>query len=107
MLLQLPPSLRLDFERLAAYPRLLPRDLRYAFEFRDPSWFTTDLYALLREHNAALCLAESEKLEVPDMIIAYLANCRLRKPGYGDADIERFAARSRGLLATDRLLVVV
>lgn len=102
VLFQLPPNLRLDLERLDAYLRLLPRGLRSVFEFRDPSWFTTDVYALLREHNVALCLAESETLETPEVITADFAYYRLRKPGYGAADMERFAARAREQLAASR-----
>jgi len=64
VLFQLPPYLKLDLDRLAAFLPLLPRDRRHAFEFRDPSWLTEDMYALLREHGVALCVAESERLEI-------------------------------------------
>ena len=99
VLFQLPPYLRLDFERLAAYLRLLPEGGRYTFEFRHPSWFTDDVYELLRAHNVALCVAESEKLEVPEVVTADFAYYRLRKPDYGDAEIGLLAgagARAAG-----------
>ncbi len=102
LLFQLPPYLKLDLARLAAFLPLLPGDLRCAFEFRDPSWFVDDVYALLRERNIALCVAESETLEVPDVATADYVYRRLRKPAYGAADLEKFAARSRELLAVDR-----
>ena len=102
LLFQLPPYLKLDLARLAAFLPLLPGDLRCAFEFRDPSWFVDDVYALLRERNIALCVAESETLEVPDVITADYVYRRLRKPEYGAADLEKFAARSRELLAAGR-----
>ena len=38
-----------------------------AFEFRHKSWFTDEIYAILREHNAALCVAESDDLSTPDV----------------------------------------
>ena len=107
VLFQLPPNLRLDLERLDAYLRLLPGGMRYAFEFRHASWFADDVYALLREHNVSLCVAESEKLEVPEVITADFVYYRLRKPGYSDDEIERFAARSRELLATGRDVYVM
>ena len=51
VLFQLPPNLRCDVDRLAAFLQLLPAGLRVALEFRDTSWFTDDVYALLRGHN--------------------------------------------------------
>jgi uncharacterized protein YecE (DUF72 family) len=99
VLFQLPPYLKLDVDRLAAFLPLLPGGLRCAFEFRHPSWFADDVYALLRERNISLCVAESETLEVPYVVTADYVYFRLRKPRYDEADIERFAARSRDLLA--------
>jgi uncharacterized protein YecE (DUF72 family) len=98
VLFQLPPFLKLDLPRLDAYLRLLPEGGRYTFEFRHPSWFTDDVYELLRAHNAALCVAESEKLEVPDVVTADFSYYRLRKPEYSEAEIGGLAARALGLL---------
>ena len=82
VLLQLPPNLKLDLERLETFLGWLPRDLRFAFEFREPSWFREEVYALLRAHNAALCVAEAETLAVPDVVTADFAYYRMRKPPY-------------------------
>ena len=38
-----------------------PKELRYCFEFRHTSWFCKEVYDLLRQHNAALCIADSPK----------------------------------------------
>ena len=102
VLLQLPPDLKRDDERLAAYLALLPSDLRFTVEFRHTSWFTDDVYALLREHNAALCVAESEKLEVPEVLTADFCYFRKRKPAYSADDVARIAARTLELLHTGR-----
>ena len=102
VLFQLPPQLRLDLGRLEAFLALLPSDWRFAFEFRDASWFVDDVYALLREKGAALCVAESEKLQVPDVVTAAFAYFRLRKPVYGPADLDGVVARSRTLLGQGR-----
>ncbi len=107
VLVQLPPNLKLDLERLEAFFELLPAGTRFAFEFRHTSWFTDDVFALLREHDASLCVAESEKLEVPDVVTAGFVYYRLRKPGYGDDDLERFSARAQELLATGRDVYLV
>jgi uncharacterized protein YecE (DUF72 family) len=102
VLFQLPPYLKLDLERLDAYLRLLPEGGRYTFEFRHPSWFTNEVYELLRAHNAALCVAESEKLEVPDVVTADFAYYRLRRLEYSQAELGGLAARALGLLGEGR-----
>ena len=47
--------------------RACRKDLRYAFEFRHASWQNDEVYRALEKHNACYCLAESEKLEPPDV----------------------------------------
>jgi uncharacterized protein YecE (DUF72 family) len=107
VLFQLPPNLKCEVERLAGYLALLPAGMRYAFEFRHPSWLTEEVYSVLRERNVSLCVAESEKLEVPEVITADFVYYRLRKPDYSEADIDAIAARSRELLATGRDLYLM
>jgi uncharacterized protein YecE (DUF72 family) len=60
----------------------VPRGLKSAFEFRHASWFCDEAYDVMREANVALCLAESEKLETPDVLTADFAYLRLRKEDY-------------------------
>lgn len=107
VLLQLPPNLRLDRERLAAFLELLPRDTRFSFEFRDASWFTEEVYDLLRAHNASLCVAEAENLVVPDVTTADFAYYRLRKPPYDDLAIRRLRRRADRLVAEGRDVFVL
>ncbi len=57
LLWQLPPTFRRDDERLASALDALPPG-RHAFEFRHQSWFAEDVYALLRQHGAALVVAD-------------------------------------------------
>ncbi len=57
VLWQLPESFHRDSERLAACLEQLPPG-RHAFELRHPSWFTGDVYSLLREHDAALVIGD-------------------------------------------------
>jgi uncharacterized protein YecE (DUF72 family) len=82
VLFQLPPFLKCDVTLLKDFLAVLPRSLRAAFEFRHASWFSEEVYAALRAANAALCNAESEKLETPDVQTADFAYLRLRKEGY-------------------------
>jgi uncharacterized protein YecE (DUF72 family) len=107
ILLQLPPALQVDLPRLAAFLPLLPGELRFTIEFRHASWFTEDVYELLREHGVALCLAESETLETPPVITAGFVYHRLRKPGYATRDLERFADSARASLEAGRDVYMV
>ena len=56
--------------------------IRAAFEFRHVSWFSDEVYELLRRADAALCQAESEKIETPNVQTASFAYLRLRKEDY-------------------------
>jgi len=107
VLFQLPPAMKCDVPLLRDYLALLPEGQRYAFEFRHPSWLDDSVYDALRARNVSLCVAESERLEVPEVITADFVYYRLRKPDYTDADIDTIAARSKELLATDRDLYLM
>jgi len=107
ILFQLPPAMKCDVPLLTAYLDLLPKDLRYAFEFRHKSWLDEPVYDELRKRNVSLCVAESEKLEVPEVITADFVYYRLRKPEYTDADVESIRARSQELLAGGRDLYLM
>jgi uncharacterized protein YecE (DUF72 family) len=80
VLFQLPPYLKCDPPRLKNFLAELPKNHRVAFEFRDASWFCDETYDLLRGANAALCIAESEKLETPQVRTADFCYLRLRDP---------------------------
>ena len=56
-LLQLPPSMEAEPERLAETLDAFAKR-RVAVEFRHSSWFTDEVMAVLRSHNAALCLVD-------------------------------------------------
>ena len=62
---------------------------RAAFEFRHPSWFDDEVFGLLRDHRAALCVADAEgNLEVPFVATTDWGYLRLRRPDYGDAELK-------------------
>jgi uncharacterized protein YecE (DUF72 family) len=56
VLYQLPPGWKLDRGRLEHFLHVLPRNVRHVLEFREPSWYADDVYALMRRHDVALCL---------------------------------------------------
>lgn len=55
ILYQLPPRFRINLERLAEFLALLPRDLTHVFEFREASWLTDEMLALLDANGASFC----------------------------------------------------
>jgi uncharacterized protein YecE (DUF72 family) len=87
ILFQLPPNFASDPARLTDFVRLLPRTVKAAFEFRNASWFGDDIYQILRDHNAALCMAENENLETPPVVTADFVYLRLRKPDYSEPEL--------------------
>lgn len=107
LLFQLPPNFKADVERLTSFLMISafksPDAPPIAFEFRDPSWFCDEIYSLLREHNAALCIAESDDLVTPEVHTAASHTCfRLRRNGgYSVAELDVFATRF-ALLAKQR-----
>jgi len=107
ILFQLPPALKCDVPLLHGYLELLPTDLRYAFEFRHASWLVEPVYEELRRRNISLCVAESERLEVPEVITADFVYFRLRKPEYSADDVAAIAARTKELLASGRDLYLM
>jgi len=106
VLFQLPPDLKCDIDRLAAFLKLLPDDILCAFEFRHPSWLVPEVYDLLRESRISLCVAESTKLEVPEVITAGFVYYRLRKPEYTPEEVEAIAVHAREMLASGRDLYI-
>jgi len=100
VLFQLPPYLHRDVARLDSFLDSLPADLRSTVEFRHESWLTDEVFEVLRRHGVALCVAESEKLEVPKVVTAGFVYERLRKPSYSDGDLAAIAARTRRSLVS-------
>lgn len=96
VLFQLPPTFKKDATRLRAFLALLPREGRVAFEFRHPSWFDDEVFGLLREHHAALCIADEEDdLRVPVVATAAWGCLRLRRPDYDAAALKAWAKQVR------------
>lgn len=97
LLFQLPPNFRADAQRLAEFLKLATfggaEAPRLAFEFRHESWFAEPIYSILREHNAALCIAEGDDLQTPDVHCASTHACyRLRRTGgYTEPELAAFA----------------
>jgi uncharacterized protein YecE (DUF72 family) len=96
VLFQLPPYLKCDVARLREFLSELPKELRAAFEFRHESWFTEEVYAALRTAGAALCAAESEKIQTPDVSTSHFHYLRLRKVDYSAEAVAQKVRRLGG-----------
>ena len=96
-LFQLPPNLKCDVGVLRDFLTLLPPKLKATFEFRNASWFSDEVYKTLGDRDAALCIAEDEERETPEVQTASFSYYRLRKPGYSAAELDAKAAKLRQL----------
>jgi uncharacterized protein YecE (DUF72 family) len=94
VLYQLPPFLKKDLPRLADFLALLPEGHGAAFEFRNDSWFSDDVYDALKRAGAALCLSEREDNAPPPLVeTAPWGYVRLRLETYSEQDLAQWAQR--------------
>ncbi len=94
ILVQLPPNMKKDTERLADFLTKYALQGRLAFEFRHDSWFTDDVYELLKKHESALGVVEKEEGEgaaVPREVTGPFVYIRLRKGEYSKAELRDWA----------------
>ena len=98
---QLPEWFRRDDDRLGAALEQLPAG-RHCFEFRHPSWFEPDVYALLREHRVALVIGDhpqrpfqSHELTTDWTLVRFHYGHRGRRGNYSESEIDDWAARLR------------
>lgn len=95
ILFQLAPTFKADRERLANFLKALPKNIRFAFEFRNATWFDEPVYQLLRDENVGLCQAENENLETPHVLTADFVYLRLRRPEYSESELSGIDYRIR------------
>jgi uncharacterized protein YecE (DUF72 family) len=102
VLWQLPPTFKRDDERLAHALAQLPPG-RHAFEFREPSWFVDEVYALLREHSAALVIGDDPRRRFQTHILTadwtfvrLHHGSRGRNGNYSQSELDEWAERIRG-----------
>ena len=93
VLFQLPPFMKQDLAVLGKFLDEKPKDLRVAFEFRHKSWFTPDLTKLLSQHNAALCIADTEEMKPIFEGTGDFAYARLRQDHYSGGDLKRWSRK--------------
>jgi uncharacterized protein YecE (DUF72 family) len=96
---QFPENFRRDDERLARALRKLTRG-RHAFEFRHESWFTEDVYEILRRRGAALVIGDhperpfqSRELTADWTFIRFHYGKRGRNGRYSERELESWKRR--------------
>jgi uncharacterized protein YecE (DUF72 family) len=88
VLFQLAPNFKKDTLVLGDFLNGLPGGMRVTFEFRHESWFDDEVFEILRQRNAALCIADTEKLETPKVATGDYGYLRLRREDYAKGDVE-------------------
>jgi uncharacterized protein YecE (DUF72 family) len=105
ILFQLPPRWGRNVDRLAGFLDTLSGDYRYAFEFRDHSWFDAQVLDTLSAHGAALVTYDLDGFRSPDAITADFAYVRLHGPGvayrgcYSPDSLEQWGEKIVGWLS--------
>jgi uncharacterized protein YecE (DUF72 family) len=130
ILWQLPPNLGFDEQRMRAFFEALPRDtaaavrlakkhdhrvkspytrtdarrpIRYALEVRHDSFATPAFVDLLREHDVALCIADTagkfpylEDVTADFVYVRLHGDVQLYTSGYSDAALDKWARKVKG-----------
>ena len=81
ILFQLPPTWKVNTERLKQFLSRLPAGDRYVLEFRNASWYTEEVYALLNEYHVAFCIYDLAGHQSPVIVTAHFVYVRLHGPG--------------------------
>jgi uncharacterized protein YecE (DUF72 family) len=94
VIFRLPENMKKDLKRLETFVKDLPADTPAVFDFRHPTWFDDEVYALLRSHNRVLCVSDIE--ELPESYTHKTADwgyVRLRRVRYTKADLIKWNKR--------------
>ena len=109
ILIQFPPYLKRNDDRLSAFLKKLPVDYRYVVEFRDQSWFEPAVRDLLASRNIAFCMHDYPKLRVPHWVtrddlvyVRFHGYAALYAGSYPRRTLDRWAKRLAGLALPGR-----
>jgi uncharacterized protein YecE (DUF72 family) len=96
VLYQLPPRWPVNVERFETFLRALPKRRRHAVEFREPSWYSDEIFALLTKYRVALCLHDmagsaSERIAVGPFVYVRFHGTQKYSGSYSDDALESWA----------------
>jgi uncharacterized protein YecE (DUF72 family) len=99
VLWQFPPTFKRNEERLEQALEQLPAG-RHCFEFREPTWFVDEVYALLRAHGVALVIGDdprrkfqTHELTADWTFIRFHSGTRGRNGNYSESELDEWAER--------------
>ncbi|WP_374470801.1 DUF72 domain-containing protein [Phenylobacterium sp.] len=104
-LIQLPPQLRRNDERLADFLKLLPKGRRHTVEFRHPSWYDPAVFRILADFDASLCISDHHHAPAPWEVTASWVYVRGHGPGgryfgrYPDEELALWTRQIEGFRA--------
>lgn len=108
ILIQLPPSLKKDIEKIGEFLEAMPGDYRYAIEFRNESWFDEEVADVLKKHNVAAVISHSSEwpywiMPTADFIYArFHGKNELFTSPYPEKDLQEWAETLQSLQPGDQ-----
>lgn len=105
ILLQLPPSMRLNLDRLESFLQEIDMEFRYAVEFRHPSWIRDEVFRTLSKYDVAYTVVDESLLPPVVEVTADFAYVRWHGRGsdpwynylYSDSELTPWIPRIRKL----------
>jgi uncharacterized protein YecE (DUF72 family) len=102
LLIQLPPNLGRDDDRLAAFLEQLPASARWAIEFRHESWHDPAVESLVQRFNVSWVAADTDERAAECRDTADFWYVRLRRSAYDEEDLGQWAGRIRKMVAVGK-----
>jgi uncharacterized protein YecE (DUF72 family) len=94
-------------EDFAHFLQRLPTDIQQVFEFRNTSWFTDEVYAMLNKHKAGFIINDSSRFPAAEKITGDVAYIRFHGPTklyaslYSTEALKKWAAKIKVWLKDD------
>lgn len=80
ILFQLPPSFKMNKDRLEEFIKNLKKPHLHVFEFRNDTWFIDEIYEILKKNQIALCITDLNGKISPEEVTADFTYIRLHGP---------------------------
>lgn len=113
ILIQLPPSLAFDLDLLEAFFKTLPKQPRFAIEFRNKTWLNPETWKLLTRYRVANTIVDEPLLPPEPIVTTDLAYIRWHGKGrnvwynyrYTPDELKPWVPRVRKTSAQTKILV--
>ena len=96
-LFQLPPNLKKNIIKLEDFFKIILKNYRYVFEFRNESWFCDEVYNLLNEFGAGIAISSSPSFPYHEIITGNLYYIRMHgseqlySSGYSEKELQKLS----------------